>query len=505
MKRLLQYPAVTLLLTIIVIGSALLDYFVPPMGDDLLFLHQLGGDAYSCPDRGTLSFILAHIMGCNGRLFDYMGPLIINLLPRPIASAVMGGIAGLFYYSVLYACHLPQRGYQTLSACVIGTSLAAMPWWDSMYLRVCQFNYLWGATFCLLFIGVYFRDVRIVSRSRLIMIFVLGIFAGASHEQTGVTMCAALLIWLVHNGNYRNLSTVRKCMLVSLLAGTFMTVAAPGIWHRAANDTADQIPPQILLTTLPLLMMLISIVASCMLSGRGRRYILSLIRGQWGVTATAAVISGVIALYSGIPGRTGLFSEAASIVAMTRMAADIKCRIPRGAAALVVTAIIILVSVHFAVSVSTQSKLRQEYDDVTRAYIASPDGIVYYDFTNRYDVSPLTLLRVKGVADADDWWLLHALQEAYGTPEKTPVVIPSSFSGSLEFMTDSLCDGRVTIYSAEPDHVVETIDDAVLQYYPGPSPRVVTAARLSDGRDIWVATPLVLDPGDYIRSVKSPL
>lgn len=505
MKRLLQYPAVTLLLTIIVIGSALLDYFVPPMGDDLLFLHQLGGDGYTRPDRGTVSFILAHIFGCNGRLFDYMGPVIINLLPRAIASAVMGVMAGLFYYSVLYACRLPRHGYQMLSVVVIGATLAAMPWWDSMFLRVCQYNYQWATTFGLFFIGLFFRDPVIKSPRWLILIIILGIFAGSAHEQTGVAMCAAFLLWLVRDGNIRHLSRVRKYMLASLIAGTIMAIASPGIWHRAAKDTVGQTPAQIPLTTLPLLMMLIGIIAACMLSGGGRRYLKSLIVGEWGVTVCAAVIAGAIALFSGIPGRTGFFSEAASIVAITRMAADIKCRIPRVAAVTVVTSIIIMVSVHFAVSVITQSTLRHEHDEVTEAYIASPDGIVYYDFTNRYDVSPLTLSRVKGVADADDWWLLHALQEAYGTPEKTPIVIPSSFAGRLESMTDSVSDGRVTVYSAEPEHVAVTIDDAVLQYYPGPSPRVVTTARLSDGRDIWVATPLVLDPGDYILPVKSLL
>lgn len=219
------------------------------------------------------------------------------------------------------------------------------------------------------------------------------------------------------------------------------------------------------------------------------------------MTVCAAVLAAIIALISGIPGRTGFFPEAASIVAMTRMVRDIRCHIPRPAALAASSFMIVIICAHFMVSILQQKALKHEFDEVLAAYMDSVDGIVYYDFTDRYDVSPLTLLRVKGVADDDDWWN----QEAYGTSEKTPVVIPSSFAGRLESMSDSVNEGSVTVYSAKPEHVAVTIDDTVLQYYPGPSPRVVTAARLSDGRDIWVATPLVLDPGDYFVPVKSPL
>ncbi len=39
--------------------------------------------------------------------------------------------------------------------------------------------------------------------------------------------------------------------------------------------------------------------------------------------------------------------------------------------------------------------------------------------------------------------------------------------------------------------------------YPGPAPRVISQTKLADGRDIWIATPRVRDPGDYELAVIS--
>lgn len=505
MKKFLQYPAVALLLAIIVIGSALLDYFVPPMGDDLLFLHQLGGDDYTRPDRGTVSFILAHIFGCNGRLFDYMGPVIINLLPRAIASAIMGLMSGVFFLCVLYACRLPRPGHQTLSLCTVFLTLLAMPWWDSMWLRVCQFNYLWCTSFCMLLIGLFFRDAG--TNKRLLPLFILGVFAGASHEQTGVALSGAFFLWVISTGHYRHLSTPRKTMLAGLLAGTLMAITSPGIWKRAAQENYS--PPflNLAISTIPLLLPLLVIIAACLISYKGRNFILSLYAGEWGVMVNAAVLSLPIIAFSGIPGRTGFFPETALIAAMTIMVLNSQKKWAMNARlrAFTCALIIALVCVHFSVSVRSQAKLMREWEDVRDAFIESPDGLVFCDFTNRYDVSPFTLYRVKGVADADDWWLLHAMHEAYGDTAKVPIILPLSFKDKDLCIADSITDGNVTVYTAKPANTVVTIDDAVLQYYPGPSPRVVTAGRLADGRSIWVATPLVLDPGDYILPLKTPL
>ena len=137
--------------------------------------------------------------------------------------------------------------------------------------------------------------------------------------------------------------------------------------------------------------------------------------------------------------------------------------------------------------------------------MASPDGIVYYDITVRYDVSPLALNRVKGVPDADDYWARHSISEAYGTPGKIFAVLPSCFRGELEAMADSVAHGATAVYASRPDGCVLTEDDVLLRRYPGPAPQAVYSARMADGREIWIATPRVRDPGDYELPVKTRL
>jgi len=491
------YIIVAIILFIIAVGSVLLDYFVPAMGDDLRFWYFLGLDDYVVPDRKALSFVLGHIEGCNGRIFDFMGPVLINLLPRYMASVVMGFMAGLFFYSILRVTDIPKHGHTAFSAVLLAVAIVSMPWWDSMFMRVCQFNYLWGSTFCLLFIDRFYRNTVIKeSKTKLALFFLLGFCAGGTHEQTGVAMSLMFVLWRLFRFIQFD-SSRRKILVAGLLSGTIVSLSSPALWHRAAESTGGGGGSSVMLisATFPLLLVLLITVGLCMCVKKGRVYIGKIVSSSWGIVVGGAIVSGMIGVASGIPGRTGFFSEACSIVAMARMALDINLRISRPVAVSIVTVCVVFISFHFIESVKYQSVLYKEFHDVNKAYIESTDGIVYYDFTNRYDVSPMTLYRVKGVADADDWWNLHVLQEVYGGEGKFPVVLPESLRGRLDDFSDSITCGMTTVYSHRPDYVVVTQDDVMLQYYPGPAPRVVTFK--GDGKkDVWIAAPLVCDPGD---------
>jgi len=504
MKRLIQNSAVPTALLIIFIGSALLDYFLPAMGDDLSFWYFLGLEDYTVPNRKTISFILAHIFGCNGRIFDYMGPVVINLLPRVMAAIVMGGMAGLFFFSILFASRIPHRRHTAFSIVILTVTLAVIPWWDGMYLRVCQFNYSWGTTFCLLFIALFFANRnKPDSKTTLCLLGILGIFAGGAHEQTGVAMSAAFILWALPRRRFLTLSARQKVMIIALFFGTFLTIAAPSIWHRAAAGSVRQTLGLLITTTVPVYLLLLLITGICMCTRRGRTFIYGMAATQWIIYVAAGFFAGVIAILSGIPGRTGFFTEACAIVALARMALACNSSIKRPIAAIISILCIGIIAAHFTTSIYWQKKMYREFMDVKAEYAASPDGIVFYDFTNRYDVSPLTLNRVKGVADADDVWFLLTLRTAYRPDGNIPVVLPTTMRGFTENLADSVSDGSTTVYTKRPAHVVLTQDSLPLQYYPGPSPRFITKTTLTDGRDIWVATPRVRDPGDYELSVIS--
>ncbi len=497
-----------LMLTVIAVGSGVLDYFVPVMGDDLMFRNTLGLDGYTYPDRSTLSFILGHYTGCNGRFFDFMGPVVLNLFTRAVSSAVMGCMVALFFCSVIRLACIQPRRHIAFCSLVMLITLAVMPWWDAMFLRVCQFNYMWGTAFCLLFIYSFFRDrSKNVSVCRLLLLFMLGFFAGSSHEQTGVALSLTMAVWIVTVDGRRSVNLRRKYLMAGLLAGTLFVTASPALWDRTGESVPGEPIPSILITTYPVLLLLYGIVMLSVTTPRGRACLSALFHSDWIVIAVSATAAALIGLVSGIPGRTGFYSEACAVIAIARMVQGYGWHFGKSRAvnATVYIVSLTLITMHFAVSIQWQRIMHRESEEVRQAYIASSDGIVCHDTTDRLDVPFLTLYRVKGVADADDVWNLHAVETAYGRPGKTPAVIPSGFGGYLGSFTDSISIGQVTLYTARPRHMVITADDLMLQYYPGPSPRVVTPVLRSDGREIWIATPRVRDPGDYSLPVKSVL
>lgn len=490
---------VVAILIIVAVGSGVLDYYLPQMGDDLRFWNFLGLDAYKIPNRQTISFILAHIVGCNGRVFDYMGPVVINLLPGLAAAVVMGLMAGLYYFSVWYAARVPQRGHASFSAALLTLVLLVTPWWDSLFLRVCQFNYTWGTTFCLLFIAKFFQETSAKpTRLGLFLLCLLGICAGCAHEQTGVAMCAAFFLWTITGGRYRKLSLRQKAMLGALLFGALLTVCTPAIWMRAGDNRAPQYLSTLILTTYPAFLALLSLLAALAVFKSGRSFVWRMAKqADWLVMLTAAFVAALIGVYSGIPGRTGVFTEACSLVLLARMALQVKFRINKAAAGIVCALCLLFITAHFCAAVASQKPMRVQHDQVVNAYKASPDGIVYYDYDGRYDAHPLALNRVKGVADGDDDWNLFVLAETYRDDERPLIVLPSAMRGCLDELTDSVTCGSTTIYSQKPTCLVVTADGLLLQYYPGPAPRSVQSTTLEDGRQIWVAAPRVRDPGDY--------
>lgn len=505
MKPLRERPLVVLALLIIGLGSGLIDYFLPAMGDDLVFWQHLGLHDYTAPSRSTVSFIGAHIVGCNGRLFDIFGPVVTNLLPKAIASVLMGAMAMLFYISVLYAARVPRERHTAFALGLIAVTTAVMPWWDSMFLRVCQFNYQWGTTFCLLFIALFFDADKGRERPwRNVLYWMLGALAGASHEQTAVALCGGFGLWLLF-GHWRDLTPRRKWMLAGLIVGALLPLCVPALYKRLGEERVGQTPGLLVLTTIPALLALYAVCAVCLARRRSRREILRLAGGEWGMLVLTATIAAAIGIASGIPGRTGFYSEACAIVAFARLALLLRVRVHPLVAGAVSAASLLLLIAHFAVSVATQRVMGREFAEVLAAYQKSADGIVYYDYHGRYDVSPLTLNRVKGVGDADDLWNIYAIQLAYGSPAKKYIVVPTGLRGRIEGMADSVSSAGTTVYRRQPSHAVLTADSLPLQYYPGPRARMLTRTHLRDGSEIWIATPRVRDPGDYALPVISKL
>lgn len=476
LKQHFEYPF-RILLFIITLGSGILDYFTPAMGDDLIFWNDLGLEEYQYPNRKTLSFIAAHIFGCNGRLLDYIGPILINLLPRIAAAAIMGLMSSMFFLSLLLVAGISCKDWK--SAAIVSTlALLLLPWWDALWLRVCQFNYLWSTTFCLLSIYFFFKN-----SGNKYLLFFLGLLSSASHEQAAVSMCGALILYYIAFRRKHSITPQQKSLTIGLFLGALISLGAPSIWMRAASAQAESEPEftNLIFTTFPILFALIATLFIMQFSRRGRLFFSKLITGKFLLLLCAAVLSETIGLLSGIPGRTGFFAEACAIACFILIYKASGITLNKILKSSLAILSICFICVHYTVSAAEQSTLYSQYQHVVDSYKNSSDGIVHFDFTNRFDVSPLTLYRVKGVPDADDLWNLHALQVAYKPEGPEPTIIPSN----------------ATIYHIQPSPIITMPDGLTFMKGTDSSILVLRHAVTSDGDEIWVATERVQDPGDY--------
>lgn len=495
MKNRLAPQIVAFTLVLIAICSAALDYYLPAMGDDLRFWHLLGLENYHLFDRTTLKFIAGHIAGCNGRIFDYLGPVVINLLPRWLAAGVMGGMAGLYFYAMTLSLNLPRKGsYGAFTLAFIAVTLAVMPWWDAMWLRVCQFNYSWATTAALLFVYFYFGKPNIKKTWAWCLLFILGVCAGGMHEQIGVALSTAFILLLWLGKRYKRVTSMQKAMLAGLGLGTLMPLVSPAFWSRLGGESYPDDTLHLIETTIPVYAVALCTILGLSISTKGRRFLRRVFTDSAIILFLGASCAAAIAILSGIPGRTGWFAESASLILLGRMVLKCNFRSNKVVAFSAGALALLFIGVHYGFSIQAQQTAYAEYTAVKDLYLASPNGVVYYDFTNRYDFPSVTLNRAKGVPDADDRWNRYVLSETYRNPSDPNVIIlPATFKGRLPIAADSLTVGSATIYRQRPANVFVTSDSLLLQRWHGGTLRVVE--ELPDGE--WVATELILDPGDY--------
>lgn len=479
-----KFNAVTFTLLFLSAAAMLLDWFTPAMGDDLSFWTDLGLEDYTSPDRSTLSYIVGHLTGCNARIFDTFGPVVINLLPRALAAAVMGLMAGFYFMTLLNTAELPSRRHTTISLAVLAFTVAVLPWWDSMWMRVCHFNYLWSAAFTLLFISEFIKPQSNLreSRMRIAMMFLLGVAAAGSHEVAALSIWGAGLLWWIPNRRDYPLFGRRKALLAGAAAATVIHFAMPALWLRM-NQGEYRFPiGETILLSVPVMAALTVIVLVMMLFSRRRRTLRELWKGKWGFLVATGLIGSAVVIASGSAGRTGFPAESCAIAALAIMLLRSGLRIRRAPAVIASAACITFICAHYVTAIAWQKKLGNEFREFTEAFRNSPDGIVYGDYHHRTDVPAIVLDRVKGVPDADDWYM-EVITRAYRTDSAPPVVLPPAFKGRLETFTGALTDGTVTICDSSAYIHLQLGDN-------------VTCTTTASGRGITIVRPGFRDPGD---------
>ncbi|MDE7426704.1 MAG: hypothetical protein K2M79_02765 [Muribaculaceae bacterium] len=480
-KKLRYYKLPLLLITIIAIGTGILDYFTPLMGDDLSKWMAMGGESEQFSLRKAISFLAANYFGCNGRIFDAVGPVLFTVLPKAVFACLIGVMTGWFFIAIAMAAGIFKAHERTIACGFITITLFSLPWWDSMFMRVCHYNYIWSSAFALYYIYFWFHGFMPKRFGHLIL-FSFGLLTGCFHEQTGISLCCVFTLMLI-------ISRCQKwklSMYIGLLFGTFLTVASPGFWRRNSSIITDSERIELIFTTVPWVVILIFITLYIVL--RRNKYMNVVKTPEYITYLCTALLTSAIAIYSTVPGRTGWLAECLALVALYKLIIYTRVKIIQFFRILINSLCFIIIIIHFSVSVFWQLKMSQEYDRAMTEYQNSRNGIVRMSYTSRMDVSPLTLYRVKGLPDGDDTYIL-SLWERFFNPHKPLVLIDPTFN-----VSDSVPYPCFKVYNSIQDTITICVS-------PFDKQKNVVTEFEEDSTKLYLIQPLIIDPGDHWHTV----
>lgn len=496
--------AVGVLICLMAVATGVLDWLTPLMGDDLSKWHRLGGEGFAHPDRSTLSFMAGHFMGSNGRLMDMLGPVVAAWLPHWLMSLLMAGMGGVYFYSLAVASRLNGKAYAPLCMMLLGIALGILPWWDYMWLRVCQFNYMWGSAFCLLTVVFLLNPIKKESRGSfwvMPLMCVVGFMAASSHEQNAVALSAGVIVWLFVKRHGLRLKYLQKLLLASVFVGSVLPFASPNFWNRSSESVPYFTVMEILTTTLPLVCVLVVTLAVMCVSRKGRGMLRDLTGKGLVIYVVMAAAAGGVAVLSGVPGRTGWLAESASLVALAWIVREFDFGAMRKVSYVGSWLAVAFIMGHYSISIMSQYKANKEYGRMVEEVRTSKDGVVYGDFTPRKDFPDICLDRIKGVPDNDDSHLCRVLSSALRHDGVPVVILPEALRGRLDSFEDSISAGDVSVYDVAPRHMesVHTTEGFPLMVENSHGQMMlVTHVTTSNGRDVWVVQPLAIDKGDRL-------
>ncbi|MGN0224311.1 MAG: DUF6056 family protein [Muribaculaceae bacterium] len=462
--------------TIVAVG--LLTFFIclvtPFSGDDWVYYDAAHG-------RNLLGWIangVGHWLTTNGRLANIgFTPLLVA--PKWLLSAVCAFFAALMYAEAARAAKVMRLcgGFALMTVLLT----IALPWWDSMWMFDCQFNYVFAAALCLWAVRMLWHAPQKTVWRWLAAAVCLA--AGMMHEAASLPLCIAGAVYLWAGGPRPD-----KLLATAFAIGTAVVTFSPGIWMRAVEATP---PDDTLFNLLIHSDLAASFVAIGLLfmsvSAKHRQHLRRYLATTIGLFAVAAVVSMAISLASGIVGRSGWFAEIYAFIVIISFGHTWLERL-KPAATLVALAIP-LIQLLFVWN--TQSAAYDEYQRYEQAYRNSKDGVVYIDYTRDDQWPALALNRIRGVLDPDDCYLHLTLRNHIDPAKPLPVVLPTEAQG---ISTDSILRcGDIITTTLPPDAV--TRPDGLRLCHRNGREWVIQPYRRA-GRQLYHLSSRQLDPGD---------
>ncbi len=473
-----------LLMILVASAVAIQLYYTPYSGDDWVYLGAYTGYKSVCHNPYEwLKLGFGHWLTTNGR-FANIGLTPLLLFPKWLLSLLCGAaMYGMCKYAVRAVC---AKQCICITSLMVSLLVFTLPWWDSMMVFDCQFNYVFSAFFCLLAYKMMFSKCE--KQFEMILKPAFCFIAGMMHEAASMPLCAGIAVYMFYGGA----KPVKK-LFYSFVSGAIIVTFSPGIWLRASHlSTPDDILPVLLLKSdFAALLVLLGILV-CLLQKKRRERLKNSLSQPVCIFAVASLISMTMSGVSGIVGRSGWFAEIYAFIVILILAKDYLQCIPKY---VYYTLSAIVVAHVFAVAYF-QQLAGKEYETFDKEYVNSCDGLVFFDYTRDNEWSILLLNKLRGVPDPDDTYLLKTYSEHYSPSSRLPVVLPSEAKEILNngFSGEKVLECGDILTTVKPRHLITRTDGLML--FDNKGEEWVIQPFEYHNTQYYHLSKRILDPGD---------
>lgn len=257
-----------------------------------------------------------HRIQANARFFNLILPALLAC-NKFVLAALSAAMTALMLIFGLKLCG-KTAGNSVFSVFFIVAMAWVLPWWDSMTIFTCQENYIWASAIILLSLFLIYNPPR--KAIHYILAFGVCLIGGATHEGGTLPLVCGISAYAIIARPHPD---SRWLLIGAFLLGTLFVSLSPGIIARAQMPRlADDPIVPLALKTVPVVIVMIAMIFAMLITQKWHHSVILLLRSPYVVLIVAAVVSSIIALSSGIVGRSGWFAEIYALIVMTRLLSD---------------------------------------------------------------------------------------------------------------------------------------------------------------------------------------
>lgn len=383
------YPIFTAILSIM---YGIMFSITPLYGDDAVYLENSVGEP------GTWDYFLTtvatsfqHWQWDTGRLCNMIATPFLSLFPKIVYSIISALAIWIIYMG---GPVLTQSGYNSYNALFwLCVTTFIFPWFDFMFSIIFSINYVWTCAIAIVFMFFFIRyDLKNITPRKKVLLFILSFALGWWHEGLSVPLAVSILLYFIIRKKYP--SKERGMMLYGLICGIIMIMLMPAFWNSTQHRVSVLFKPVLWETLLGfafigLYYIYLGVLFITLISSRKRFCLRTDNRRLLALYVSIAIfglMSSVIYVkyYSGP--RAGCFIQMASamgLMSITNIFHKKSLFFSRHIIRHFITSLVIMLCfVNLCVSVTTQTKITKECNDLKKLYNHAKESgmdVVFYD------------------------------------------------------------------------------------------------------------------------------